>query len=471
MSVGYFILGLIFLFNPNVNLIDVLPDFIGYAFILKGMSKCQYANLSFTEAYEKFRTLMLVGIIKIPALLIYTTINVDGLLVFSETGVAGQAGKYTDYTAILIVTLIFAIIEAYLALSAFTDFFDGLMISSYKLEASAVSEGYSGIRRFTLAFAIIKPVMYVLPELSSLSTGSSGYVTDSGILNLSQYRSVFIVLSVIVSLLIGSIWLFKSVKYFKRIKNDEAYLYMLEQDGKVSVSETAKNARIVKFSLMMLVGAVILNFDIRLDGISLIPGFFSSLLFLVFFEAVKRGFEDSRKVLTRVISISGAALSFAAWLSTFLLSTRFYKYNEKFGYSEIMYGEIEDSFEARDAFFVTLIICVISSVITALVITLVFKKLKELVSVYMKIPERGGDILLFDVRDAEHRLKKISVLLILAYSLGVLASLSGAFMTFAAVFFPMWWAADMLIRVAFIAVSLLAISILKGEVAKMEKEK
>ena len=37
MNIGYLIAGCIFLFNPTVNLIDVLPDVIGYLLILKGL--------------------------------------------------------------------------------------------------------------------------------------------------------------------------------------------------------------------------------------------------------------------------------------------------------------------------------------------------------------------------------------------------------------------------------------------------
>ena len=78
MNVGLIISGLVFLFMPNFNIIDILPDFIGCALIMKGISKVQLVNLSLTESYEAFRKLLIVGLCKIPAMGIYGLINVDG---------------------------------------------------------------------------------------------------------------------------------------------------------------------------------------------------------------------------------------------------------------------------------------------------------------------------------------------------------------------------------------------------------
>ena len=39
MKIGYMIVGCIFLFNPFINIIDILPDFIGYLFIMRALTE------------------------------------------------------------------------------------------------------------------------------------------------------------------------------------------------------------------------------------------------------------------------------------------------------------------------------------------------------------------------------------------------------------------------------------------------
>ncbi len=39
LGFGYFIAAIIFLANPCLNIVDILPDFFGYIFLLKGLEK------------------------------------------------------------------------------------------------------------------------------------------------------------------------------------------------------------------------------------------------------------------------------------------------------------------------------------------------------------------------------------------------------------------------------------------------
>ena len=64
MNLGYLLAGLIFLFNPNINVIDVLPDFIGCIFIVKGLSKLSDLDRRIASAKAKFRRLAWVALFK-----------------------------------------------------------------------------------------------------------------------------------------------------------------------------------------------------------------------------------------------------------------------------------------------------------------------------------------------------------------------------------------------------------------------
>ena len=52
---GYLIAAALFLFNPNVNIVDVLPDCIGYLFILRAIAGVSDLVPHFEEAKAAFR--------------------------------------------------------------------------------------------------------------------------------------------------------------------------------------------------------------------------------------------------------------------------------------------------------------------------------------------------------------------------------------------------------------------------------
>ena len=54
-------LSLIFLFNPNISAVDVLPDFIGYFILSAGISKLADLNFHFAEAQSYFNKLIKIS--------------------------------------------------------------------------------------------------------------------------------------------------------------------------------------------------------------------------------------------------------------------------------------------------------------------------------------------------------------------------------------------------------------------------
>ena len=60
MGWGMIAVGLLFLFNPNINIIDVLPDFIGYIFLCLGGAKLTDLNESIDRALSAFRKMILI---------------------------------------------------------------------------------------------------------------------------------------------------------------------------------------------------------------------------------------------------------------------------------------------------------------------------------------------------------------------------------------------------------------------------
>ena len=61
---GYFAIASVFLFNPMIATIDVLPDFIGYLLICSALSGLCEINEHFWEARSYFNKLLYISVAK-----------------------------------------------------------------------------------------------------------------------------------------------------------------------------------------------------------------------------------------------------------------------------------------------------------------------------------------------------------------------------------------------------------------------
>ena len=75
--------GCLFLFNPTVNLIDVLPDVIGYLLILKGLYKLADLNGKIKAARQKFKAAVWIASGELLVMLAASVLEATWYLVFS----------------------------------------------------------------------------------------------------------------------------------------------------------------------------------------------------------------------------------------------------------------------------------------------------------------------------------------------------------------------------------------------------
>ena len=87
---GWLIFALIMLFNPNLQLIDILPDFIGFFILAKFIERAADAAPYFEEARAAFVKLGYISLAKIPALFVIVlvrsknTLDNDIIALFAE---------------------------------------------------------------------------------------------------------------------------------------------------------------------------------------------------------------------------------------------------------------------------------------------------------------------------------------------------------------------------------------------------
>ena len=254
---------LVFSFNPNIAIIDPLPDFIGYMLLSFVLSRITVLNSTLDDAKRAFDKMILI----------------DGCKILAIMWVFGMEALSERTTSILVWCFAFAVLEGIFLIPAYLKLFRGLselgdFYSSQAIHEKAPESRLSyteKIRNLTVAFVAFRAFMTVLPELSVLSNTSTDEIAYSN--SLYRYIGVMRGFCVIPVLVFGIIWAVKLVKYFKRLASDtELNSALLEEHNKKF--ETRRGIFIkgnVKTACwFMLIGSV-LTLDIRLEKVNLLP--------------------------------------------------------------------------------------------------------------------------------------------------------------------------------------------------------
>lgn len=277
MKIGYMIVGCIFLCNPFINIIDILPDFIGYFFILRALSELSDLERNIHNAQKRFQSAMWVSFVK--------SLLICGFMIY-------------DSTWYLILTFSFAILECMYLIPAFSDLFygisyledrhtnhrsrfvattkyggifdktefaggtayfevfsekDGDSASSFAEEKVFFENGSASVclseagfasrfrekivylyesseaRILTVIFLIVRSVSSVLPELTAIAETGSGYVESNPIDDFSALRWILILFLAICSLAVGIVWLVRMIRYFDIFRKDRDFIGVLQK--------------------------------------------------------------------------------------------------------------------------------------------------------------------------------------------------------------------------------------------------
>lgn len=261
MGFGLICAGLVFLFNPNINIIDILPDFIGLWLVCAGLTKLAQINADLMEARGFFFKLSIVELAKFFSI----------LLISSQ-----------DPTRYLLLSFVFGVIECILFTLSVRSFFIGLenigmrfssktVLATYKKKKGAVTADVSTrLRKYMLIFFYLRTVFAMLPEFTELQSSS---VISSNRMPLSQFKGVFYGLAVIIVFVLGIIYIFRVTKFFKGCQRDTAFINSLRDsyDKFLVINKNYQVSRVMKLVLILYAGAAALTYNPTDDGLIKIP--------------------------------------------------------------------------------------------------------------------------------------------------------------------------------------------------------
>lgn len=313
MRIGLMIVACVFLFNPNLTVFDLLPDFIGYLLICLAFSRWADLNETMGGALALFRKMILVDLGKYLAIL-----WIFGMSVPSERN-----------SSILLWTFVFSVLELIFLLPAYSKLFAGIVELGYFYpNESILTTEYTKsnrikksrtekIRNLTVGFVMVKAVLTALPEFADLTNAS--YDEMSGTVNLYKYIGLMRAMATIPVLIVGIVWLFRAIGYFRRLNRDEQLLAAMEERYEQTVLPKVglfarRNLRIAGAVLTV---ALVLTLDFRLEGQNFLPDCLAAIALcvaVVFFHKLNREGKSWRTVTMSLSCAYGVIALIAAVL-------------------------------------------------------------------------------------------------------------------------------------------------------------
>jgi len=298
MGFGFLLAGAIFLFDPFINIFDILPDVIGYALIVYGLSRLSDLELKAAEARRRMTSALYVALGR------FAVIACSFFLEF-------------DATLMLVFSFSLATLEIFFVIPAFNMLFESLSYSCMRFSASAINDKAENLQKVTPVFIVVRAVCAVVPQLTELieqdpNSGMDGGLEGSGVLTLALTA-----LLAVLSLVFGIVWLSMALPYFKSLKNNREMneYFLARYSAEVETDEVLHIKRSIKRFTALLFASLFLFICVPIDEYYLVPDFLAPVLLLLGFWFAKKHTRDYKS--TAVLCTVAGAVSLVAYIMLF----------------------------------------------------------------------------------------------------------------------------------------------------------
>lgn len=285
MGLGLLSLAVLFFFNPNIAVIDFLPDVLGYLLLYAALSRLADLQPHLSEARTGFLRLAFI----------------DGCKLVSLVWLISMTSAKERPNAQLLLTFVFAVVGLIYAIPAWNHFFDGLFtlvsangdLRRYDYRARKGKGGrsrkarptismFEKLKPATIGMLICREALAVLPELSSLSAFEyTGYVTNYD-RDIYDFYELFVLMAFTLMLIIGVIWLCRTLRFTHRLRTDTQMITALRQRyaDEVLPNTGLFTRRRLKAGLNLATLGAILTVDFYIEELNIIPDILAVAAFL-----------------------------------------------------------------------------------------------------------------------------------------------------------------------------------------------
>ncbi len=260
MGLWQIVLGLAFLCNPVVALIDGLPDCVGLLLILIGLNKLSDLSAHLSEAADGLQKMLRVSLLEpVAAYLVYDILaDLEGQLHARETP-----------SLILAVSFASLFFKCWFLMPALKKLFHGLSRLS---DANGGELGETGgLSSFTSFFIVFSGAMAMLPYCSVLT---SNYGDKSFAFDWYPFLGLFNTICGLLSGIFGLIWLIFILRMGRRLLRKESFLVSLEAlyEREVGGETGMLLVRRCRLSLRMMLWGALFLLNLRLSYRTVLPG-------------------------------------------------------------------------------------------------------------------------------------------------------------------------------------------------------
>ncbi len=304
MGLGMALCSSFFLFNPDMALVDVLPDFIGYVLLTLSLRHWRDLSPHFESAWKKFRILAVVASIKF----------ISFLWVFG-----GLTSALERPTMMLLLSFSCAVVEMIWGIPAWRALTEGFVIHSqtaegeYPLREKGARLGRPGrnvsvlFRNATIFFMIAKAFFSNIAEFAVLSTHSY----DDTAFDWYDFIGLFRTVALFFGIIIGVVWLVRAVIFFRGLMLDGALVESAKKKYETLVLPNSGlfRRRDISFLLGLISLAALCTPDFYLDNINIIPDALTAILLAWAFLRLKPYYKNYLVGL----AMSAVYLVFSVW--------------------------------------------------------------------------------------------------------------------------------------------------------------
>ena len=399
---------LVLLCNPNIHVIDVLPDFIAYFIIFSLISEAADLAPHFAQARDSAKKLALLGLFKIPAAFLILVARSNNTM--DSNLIPTFAIVFAVFEMIFGYVFLYHISEALFYLGERSDAtalispFHILTPKKKEIPARAIfyrNQQPEVLRNLSFLFLFVKAFASFLPELLLLTRKQEfvgDYTEQTKLMRLYPYM---LILALIMVFAIGIYWLFLSRAYLRAVRTEGKFftaLHMLAGEDLIKQKEKRElcSAHILAFSLFAIATLFSLNF---------MPIFCFSL-FLMLGACWMR----TPKKLNLSARIFGTLSILTSLLQVLFLE----KFEYDYGYNRLL-----TSAEAKSAYMPCVAAaCINTAMLLALLIT-VYKSLHHVIYGTLGLPQNSERYSRTD-RKYHRELSRFNLIFLLFGSLSVI---------------------------------------------------
>ena len=369
------IVALIFLCNPNITIIDILPDFVSFFILARVFLYASDCAPHFEPARVAFKRLAWLNVGKFFGLFII-------LLVRRENS--------SDSDIIPLITFAFAIGEILLSVIAIRHIFNGLFYLGNRSVALATIRPFrflgmrirpETVKNLSYFFVIVKCFAYFSPTPLLLTRD---YFTSFIAYSPASWFIGIFFASFFIAMIVGIFWLLFTIGYACAIKKEGNFfpsLYTLLDNNLGFYIERKDKLRTLVSGLTLFMVASIFTLDLALVenyDVNMIPNFIYALL--LFLGALKITRYEKK---SPILIVSGAVYIFTSTVSYFAESAFLVNY----GYDELV---IKGA--ARIFYPVVIFFSVIEFITLAAFLVFLYINMKKFILTNTGINDRTADI-------------------------------------------------------------------------------